>query len=173
MASATLQRVAKPLAGGVKRFKAEVVKGFQRGSTELGFPTANMDYKTDKVFGDFVENHATGVYFGWAQVVPTKDQNMSEKDQQVYPAAISMGWNPTYDDLKEKTIEPWILHDYEGQFYGAELRLTICGRIRDEVKFDGLEPLIEAIRGDGDFCKEELEKNWGGARDDMDFFRKV
>ena len=26
---------------------------------------------------------------------------------------MSMGWNPTFDDVKAKTVEPWILHDFD------------------------------------------------------------
>ena len=32
---------------------------------------------------------------------------------------MSVGWNPTFKDLKYKTIEPWILHDFEEDFYGC------------------------------------------------------
>lgn len=29
-------------------------------------------------------------------------------------------------DLQEKTCEPWLLHEFEDDFYGEELRLVVC-----------------------------------------------
>ena len=36
-----------------------------------------------------------------------------------------MGWNPTFDDVEAKTIEPWILHHFDQDFYGCYLRLLL------------------------------------------------
>ncbi len=59
----------------------------------------------------------------------------------VLPTAISIGFNPTYDDVKEKVVEAWILDGkasanpkeikdltaiFEQPFYGEEMRLMIC-----------------------------------------------
>jgi riboflavin kinase len=33
-------------------------------------------------------------------------------DVQVYKMCMSIGWNPFYQN-KEKTAEPWILHDFD------------------------------------------------------------
>merc|ERR1712070_1188468 len=87
----------------------------------------------------FAQTCETGIYFAWAQVVDGSDKG-------VYKVAMSVGWNPTFKDLKEKTIEPWILHDYAEDFYGCELRMVVCGFVRPELKFTNLEDLIVAIR---------------------------
>merc|ERR1712129_579425 len=71
--------------------------------------------------------------------------------------AMSVGWNPTFTDVKAKTIEPWILHDFAEDFYNCELRLVICGFVRKEIKFDNFDDLIVAIREDGDFCRDALD----------------
>lgn len=42
---------------------------------------------------------------------------------------MSIGWNPFFKN-KERTAEPWILHEFEEPFYGQELRLVVCGYIR-------------------------------------------
>jgi riboflavin kinase len=42
---------------------------------------------------------------------------------------MSIGWNPYFNN-KDRTAEPWILHDFKEPFYGAELRLVVCGYIR-------------------------------------------
>ncbi|KAJ0568925.1 putative riboflavin kinase [Helianthus annuus] len=47
---------------------------------------------------------------------------------------MSIGWNPYFDNT-EKTIEPWLLHKFDEDFYGEELHLVIVGYIRPEVCF--------------------------------------
>eukprot|EP00933_Yihiella_yeosuensis_P022982 TRINITY_DN17969_c3_g1_i1.p1 TRINITY_DN17969_c3_g1~~TRINITY_DN17969_c3_g1_i1.p1 ORF type:complete len:190 (+),score=46.59 TRINITY_DN17969_c3_g1_i1:113-682(+) len=144
------------------RLKAPVVHGFGRGSKLLGFPTANMQVKwekesdadslesEEKAMLEFARDCEAGIYFAWAQVA-------NGSDRGIYKTAMSVGWNPTFTDVKAKTIEPWILHDYPEDFYNCELRLIICGFVRPELKFDKFEDLIVAIREDGDFCKEVLD----------------
>ena len=42
-----------------------------------------------------------------------------QSEPQEYQCAISIGWNPVYDNA-EKTIEAFLIHDFGGQeFYGA------------------------------------------------------
>ena len=53
----------------------------------------------------------TGVY----KVEPARALHLTSSPQ----VAMSVGWNPTFADLKYKTIEPWILHDYDEDFYGC------------------------------------------------------
>ena len=116
------------------RLHAHVVKGFGRGAKELGFPTANMDRKC---VGNL--DHVTpGVYFGWATVDGTGP----------YKAVSSVGINPFYKDVEEKTVEPHLLHTFEDDFYGADMRLVLCGFLRPEWNFPSLEALISAIEND-------------------------
>jgi len=145
------------------KLRAKVVHGFGRGSKVLGFPTANMEVLWDKASSpddlaaherdvfDFANSCKAGIYSAWAQVVDGKDRG-------VYKVAMSIGWNPTFTDVKRKTLEPWILHDYESDFYDSELRLIVCSYVRPELKFDKFDDLIKAIRDDGTFCSEELDK---------------
>ncbi|CAN0237973.1 unnamed protein product, partial [Ectocarpus sp. 12 AP-2014] len=72
------------------RLSATVVKGFGRGSKLLGIPTANMDMK--EVGERVVHDTTTGIYYGYAML-----------DGTVYPAVISVGWNPYFDN-KSKTV---------------------------------------------------------------------
>eukprot|EP00913_Durusdinium_trenchii_P001551 g1435.t1 len=58
---------------------------------------------------------------------------------------MSVGWNPTFPDVKAE------------DFYDCELRLIVCGFVRPEAKFADFKDLIVAIREDGDFCRETLE----------------
>ena len=127
--------------------KGRVIKGFGRGSKELGIPTANIDAKCLKdVPEETADSLVTGIYCGFA----SKGQETS-----VYPMVMSIGWNPFYKN-KERTCEPWILHDFDEDFYGEELRLLVCAYIRPEQNFTSLEALIARIHEDAKVTKEVL-----------------
>lgn len=120
-----------------------VVKGFGRGSKVLGIPTANL---STEGYSELLEQHPSGVYFGWAGL-PTRG---------VYKMVMSIGWNPYFDN-PEKTIEPWLLHDFGEDFYGEELRLVVVGYIRPEANFPSLESLIARIQEDGRIAEKALD----------------
>mmetsp|Transcript_51944 Transcript_51944/g.96076 ORF Transcript_51944/g.96076 Transcript_51944/m.96076 type:complete len:368 (+) Transcript_51944:92-1195(+) len=143
------------------RLRAKVVHGFGRGSSELGFPTANLSIRWDaseetvltqdeQTVLDFARKNDTGIYAALSCVEDGPDRG-------IYKVAMSMGWNPTFKDVKEKTIEPWILHTFAESFYGCNLRLLILAYIRPEVKFESFDELIREIRADGDYCGEALD----------------
>ena len=92
-------------------------------------------------------------------------------DRGVYKCAMSVGWNPQFDDLKEKTIEAWLLHDFDDEFYDSTLRLVILASVRPQAKFDSFDELIAEIRADGVFCSEALDHpDLQSCRDDPFFF---
>lgn len=67
-----LDYAAKEQLGAPVRLQGEVVKGFGRGSKELGVPTANLPVET---LGAELDGLNPGVYYGWASVdgeVPCK-----------------------------------------------------------------------------------------------------
>mmetsp|Transcript_19188 Transcript_19188/g.32957 ORF Transcript_19188/g.32957 Transcript_19188/m.32957 type:complete len:190 (-) Transcript_19188:99-668(-) len=119
----------------ILRLQGQVVSGFQRGSKLLGIPTANLPYES---FKEAVEDARAGVYFGWARV---------GNREEVYKAVLSIGWNPYFKN-SQKTVEPYLLHKFEQDFYGEELRLLVCGFIRTEADFPSLDELIKAIHED-------------------------
>jgi riboflavin kinase len=120
-----------------------VTKGFGRGSKVLGIPTANL---SPEGYSDILSEQPSGVYFGWAGL----------SNRRIYKMVMSIGWNPYFNNT-EKTIEPWLLHDFDKDFYGEELRLTIVGYIRPEANFDSLEGLIEKIHEDRNIAETALE----------------
>lgn len=120
-----------------------VVKGFGRGSKVLGIPTANL---STAGYASLLSEHPSGVYFGWAGL----------STRGVFKMVMSIGWNPYFNNT-EKTIEPWLLHDFDEDFYGEELHLIIVGYIRPEANFSSLESLIERIHEDGRIAEEALE----------------
>ncbi|XP_070536045.1 riboflavin kinase-like [Ptychodera flava] len=124
--------------------RGEVVKGFGRGSKELGIPTAN--YPED-VVDSLPEGITTGVYYGWACV----------DDGDIHKMVMSVGWNPFYKNEK-KSMETHILHDYQADFYGSTLSLVMIGYIRGEKNFNSLDELIQAIKSDIAEANAQLEK---------------
>uniref|UniRef100_A0A5B7CAN5 riboflavin kinase n=1 Tax=Davidia involucrata TaxID=16924 RepID=A0A5B7CAN5_DAVIN len=120
-----------------------VIKGFGRGSKVLGIPTANL---STEGYSTLLSEHPSGVYFGWA-VLSTRG---------VYKMVMSIGWNPYFNNTG-KTIEPWLLHEFDEDFYGEELRLAIVGYIRPEANFPSLESLVAKIHEDRKIAERALE----------------
>lgn len=125
--------------------KGEVIKGFGRGSKELGIPTANFP---QTVVDSLPDDFGTGVYFGFANV----------NKGQVLKMVMSVGWNPYFNNTT-KSMETHIMHKFNEDFYGKELRVAILGYIRPEENFDSLEALIETINNDIKIADTELDKN--------------
>ncbi|XP_076029358.1 riboflavin kinase isoform X2 [Oratosquilla oratoria] len=121
-----------------------VVKGFGRGSKELGIPTANFP---EAVVEKLPEDISTGIYFGWANV----------DDGPIYKMVMSIGWNPYYKNSK-KSMETHILHTFDQDFYGSQLRVAMLGYVRPEKNFKSLDELITAIKGDIAEADQQLEK---------------
>ena len=143
------------------RLRAKVVHGFGRGSKQLGFPTANLQVcwdmglqdltEQERTVRDFAETHRTGIYCAWGSI----EEGVG--GELVHKVAMSMGWNPTFPDVKAKTVEPWILHNFDQDFYGCHLRLLVLAYIRPELKFDSTEQLKQEIAADGEFCSAALD----------------
>ncbi|XP_047938288.1 bifunctional riboflavin kinase/FMN phosphatase isoform X2 [Salvia hispanica] len=133
-----------------------VIKGYGRGSKVLGIPTANL---STEGYSDLLLEHPSGVYFGWAGLAT----------RGVYKMVMSIGWNPYFNNT-EKTIEPWLLHDFKEDFYGEDLRLAIVGYIRPETNFSSLESLIAKIHEDGEIAEKALQlPQYSKYRDDPYF----
>jgi len=142
------------------KMEGEVTKGFGRGSTEIGCPTANF---SEQVVEDLPAGFGTGIYFGWATI--SSDPNVVRK------AVVSIGWNPYYNNSK-KSVETHIIHEYQDKFYGDWLKLLICGYIRPEQNFNSLEDLIQAIKDDVRFADEALDQDIFNKFKSSDFLQK-
>eukprot|EP00892_Ulva_mutabilis_P000274 jgi/Ulvmu1/10247/UM060_0048.1 len=128
----------------VWRLKGPVVKGFGRGSRELGIPTANL---SEECVEQTLSTAVTGIYYGWAAVGSAPD---------VHAMVMSVGYNPFYGNTK-KTCEPWLLADFDQEFYGEELRLVVCGYVRPEADFTTLEDLKARIHKDAEQTRAALQ----------------
>ena len=117
-----------------------VVRGAGRGGKELGFPTANQ------YFPDTVAIPADGVYAGWFIVHSDASIDGDMRPGVAYAAAISVGTNPTFGD-EERSIESFVL-DRDADLYGYEATVHFVGHLRDMVKFNSVDELLEAMAND-------------------------
>lgn len=120
---------ATTLLGHNPTVRGEVVHGAKRGR-ELGFPTANLSPQSEGLIP------ADGVYAGWLTDAGIR-----------YPAAISVGNNPTFDGVAQKQVEAFVL-DRDIDLYDHVVEVSFVERIRGMVAFTGVEPLIVQMHDD-------------------------
>lgn len=109
--------------------EAEVIGGKKLGRT-LGYPTANMRLPQEAE----LRNGIYAVRFRRA-------------DGSLYDGVASFGRRPTVASDGEALLETFIF-DFSGDLYGEVCGVSFFGHLRDELKFDGLEPLMVQMRED-------------------------
>ncbi|MFP3969541.1 bifunctional riboflavin kinase/FAD synthetase [Actinomadura fulvescens] len=127
--------------GRPHRVEGVVVRGHQRGR-QLGFPTANLETLPHTAIP------ADGVYAGW--LVCDSDRYPAFR----WPAAISIGTNPTFEGAGERTVEAYALDRDDLDLYGEHMAVDFEVRIRDTLKFESIEALIEEMHRDVDRARE-------------------
>ncbi|WP_103064203.1 bifunctional riboflavin kinase/FAD synthetase [Actinomyces qiguomingii] len=133
-------RGAAEVLGHVHRLRGTVIHGHRRGR-ELGFPTANLDAATAGVVPP------DGVYAGWLVRSPQAGVAGGTGEERL-PAAISIGTNPTFDDVPDRTVEAHVLGRADLNLYGEVVVIELVERLRPMLAFDGLEPLLAQMRQD-------------------------
>jgi riboflavin kinase / FMN adenylyltransferase len=126
--------------GRPHRVEGVVVRGQGRGRA-LGFPTANLDLPAHTA------TPADGVYAGW---LTRLDDLGVEADR--WPAAISVGTNPTFDG-RERTVEAYALDRDDLDLYGARVAADFAERLRPTVRFDTVAELVEQMHRDVDAAR--------------------
>ncbi len=121
--------------GRPHRVQGLVVRGHQRGRA-LGFPTANV------ASPPFTAIPADGVYAGWLAAL-----DAAGGEAERWPAAISVGSNPTFDGA-ERTVEAYALDRDDLELYGRTVAVEFTARLRGMVRFDSIDELIEQMRRD-------------------------
>ena len=109
--------------------RAVVVGGHQRGR-EMGYPTANLSHDVE----GFVP--ADGVYAARLVV-----------DGERYGAAVSIGNNPTFEGVPDKTVEAHAL-DQSFDLYGKTVGLEFVEYIRPMNKFPDADALVRQMNAD-------------------------
>ena len=130
---------ARELLTRPHRLDGIVVHGEKRGR-EIGYPTANL--------GDL--EHQTipvdGVYAGWLSVGIDR-----------WPAAISIGTNPTFAGVRGRQVEAYALDQVGLDLYTKAATIEFGWRLRDTLTFDGLEPLLVQMAKDCAKARELTE----------------
>ena len=118
---------AERLMGHPYSLHGPVIHGDGRGK-RINVPTANIGYSHEKIIP------ANGIYACWAYLQGER-----------FRAAINIGINPTFTpDKQVPNVEVHLL-DFDREIYGQDVRLEFVSRLRDEVKFDSVDVLVEQI----------------------------
>ncbi|WP_336631696.1 MULTISPECIES: bifunctional riboflavin kinase/FAD synthetase [unclassified Microbacterium] len=137
------------LLGRPHSVQGEVVHGLKRGR-ELGFPTANLSPDAE----GFIP--ADGVYAGWLVDLGSAPGSSDPAAVTRYPAAISVGTNPTFDDVDARQVEAYVLDETELDLYGHRVQVQFTHRIRGMVAFEGIDRLIAQMADDVDRVRRAL-----------------
>jgi riboflavin kinase/FMN adenylyltransferase len=121
-------RSAADALGREHRIHGIIVRGDQRGR-EIDFPTANLEPLPWSAIP------ADGIYAGHLV-----------RGKELLPAAISIGTNPTFAG-DERRVESYVL-DFDGDLYGEHVGLSFTQRLRDTVRFDTVDALVEQMHLD-------------------------
>jgi riboflavin kinase / FMN adenylyltransferase len=132
---------AAKVLGRPHRVEGVVVRGHQRGRA-LGFPTANLETPPHTAIP------ADGIYAGWLASL-----DADGRDQHRWPAAISIGTNPTFGE-GERTVEAYALDRDDLDLYGVHAAIDFTARLRGTLRFDSVDALVEQMRRDVDRARE-------------------
>ncbi|MET3809774.1 bifunctional riboflavin kinase/FAD synthetase [Arthrobacter sp. UYEF3] len=126
---------AAAVLGRPHRMRGEVVHGAARGR-DLGFPTANLSAAASGYIP------ADGIYAGW----------LVDQAGTRWPAAISVGSNPTFDGVSRQ-VEAHVIDRPEEavedfDLYGQSVVVEFVARLRGMVAYRGPEALVEQMRLD-------------------------
>ena len=121
--------------GRPHRVDGIVVRGDRRGR-DMGYPTANVESPP------FTAIPADGVYAG--HLVTRDPRSGASRDR--FPAAISVGTNPTFGGSR-RTVEAFVL-DYDDDLYGEHVGVEFVQRLRPMAAFADVEGLLAAMAKD-------------------------
>ncbi|WP_416798312.1 bifunctional riboflavin kinase/FAD synthetase [Ciceribacter azotifigens] len=109
--------------------EAEVIGGQKLGRT-LGYPTANMALPPETEL-------KPGIYA----------VRLRRADGSLHDGVASFGYRPTVTEDGAPLLETFVF-DFSADLYGEVCAVSFFGRLRDELKFAGLEPLVAQILRD-------------------------
>jgi riboflavin kinase/FMN adenylyltransferase len=127
---------ARLLLSRPHRLDGVVVHGEARGR-EIGYPTANLG----NLEGQTIP--ADGIYAGWLTVGINR-----------WSAAISIGTNPTFAGVRTRQVEAYAIDQIGLELYDQDATIEFGWHLRETLKFDGLEPLLEQMKRDCDLARK-------------------
>lgn len=139
---------AAAILGRPHRVSGPVVHGAGRGGRDLGYPTANLDLAENTAVP------ADGVYAGWFTLLDDAPVDGSMVGDRAYPAAISVGTNPTFGDAA-RSVEAFVL-DETADLYGRPAAVDFVDNVRDMEKFGSVDELLVAMDRDVRRTREVL-----------------
>jgi riboflavin kinase/FMN adenylyltransferase len=132
---------AEPLLGRPFVIDGKVEYGNQLGRT-LGYPTANihLQQRVSPIHGIFAVRVGLG------------------EGECSWPGVASLGVRPTVNQVSQPILEVH-LFDFDGDLYGQRMAVEFVAKLRDEQKFEGLEPLKAQMALDSRLARELLGMN--------------
>jgi riboflavin kinase/FMN adenylyltransferase len=130
---------ARELLSRPHRLDGVVVHGEKRGR-EIGYPTANLG----KIDGQTIP--ADGIYAGWLTV-----------GINFWPAAISIGTNPTFEGDRGRQVEAYALDQQGLDLYDKAASIEFGWFLRPTLKFNGLDELLVQMKKDCDEARRLTE----------------
>lgn len=124
-------REAAAMLGHWHRIDGEVIHGEKRGR-QLGFPTANMSVE--------------GLHLPRFGVYAVKVDVLTGPQAGSYHGASSLGIRPQFGGAVPN-LETFIF-DFTGDLYGHHLSIGLVDYLRPEMKFDGLQGLLDQMAAD-------------------------
>ena len=124
--------------GRFYRIYGNVVHGKHRGR-KLGFPTANIQLSDNYLLP------SSGVYL-----------TITSFEGKKFLSVTSIGENITFNERDYK-IESHLI-DFNSNLYGKKIKIEFVEFIRDNIKFNSIEGLIEQIKKDVNYARKH-EKN--------------
>lgn len=132
-------REAAAMLGHWHRIEGEVIHGEKRGR-ELNFPTANMGVE--------------GLHLPRFGVYAVKVDVLTGPQAGSYHGAASLGIRPHFGGALPN-LETF-LFDFKGDLYGHHLSVALVEYLRPEMKFDGLQGLLDQMAADCTRAREIL-----------------
>lgn len=132
-------RDAADMLGHWHRIDGEVVHGEKRGR-ELGYPTANMSL--------------AGLHLPKLGVYAVKVTILTGPQAGDHIGAASLGVRPQFGGTVPN-LESF-LFDFTGDLYGHHLSVALVDYLRPEMKFDGLQGLLDQMAADCVLARERL-----------------
>lgn len=139
LAAGDMPEAARQL-GRPYAFDGRVIHGDKRGR-QLGFPTANLRVKHDPL-------PMTGVF-----CVEVRRHGLA--DSEVLHGVANLGVRPTVEGTRP--LLEIHLFDFSGDLYGAHLNVRFVRKIRDEMKFNGLDALRSQIALDAQTARDHFK----------------
>lgn len=141
-----LDRAGRLLGRGYSMV-GRVIRGEQLGR-KLGFPTANLRLSrrrtpTDGIFAVRVHGVGRG--------------GTGKGDPRGLPGVASLGTRPTVNGTVP-LLEAHVF-DFDGDLYGHEIEVQFIARLRDELRFDTLDELVQQMHRDAAAARAILSKD--------------